>query len=114
MTKPTVILIAGGANSRFFPFQTFGHKGAFRLLGKALVVRTLENLQENEFKKVVCVLPPGDVETKKTEQIISAAKLSLDIQYIVQPEPKGMGDAVLHGIAECSDTEVERFAVISA
>lgn len=114
MAKPTVIIIAGGANSRFFPFQTLGHKGAFPLLGKSLLARTLENLHAHGFEKVVTVLTPRDAELHITEQIVQHTQLPLQVSYVTQPEPRGMGDATLLGTRTMSAEEQARFAVISA
>lgn len=114
MAKPTVIIIAGGANSRFFPFQTFGHKGAFPLLGKPLMARTLQSLQEHGYEKVVCVITPKDSELNLTQQIVQESGVSLAVTFVIQPEPRGMGDATLLGLASMSADELHRFAIISA
>lgn len=111
MAKPTVLLIAGGANSRFFPFQSLGPKGTFSLLGKSLLARTLESLHQHAFTKIVCVITPKDAEQQITQQIVQSTQLPLEVQYVVQSEPKGMGDAVLLGITAVAPTELARFAV---
>src|SRR5688572_17745841 len=114
MSRPPVLMIAGGANSRFFPFQDVGHKGAFTLLGEALMIRTLRNLQDHGFSKVICVIPPRDADVQFSQQLLANSDLSIEVQLTVQPEAKGMGDAVLHGIAKLTEEEQHRFAVVSA
>lgn len=114
MAKPTVIIIAGGANSRFFPFQTFGHKGAFPLLGKPLMVRTLQNLQDHGYSNVIFVITPKDAEQNLSQKIVESAGLSLNVKFVTQPEPRGMGDAVLLATAKLNPEELQRFAVISS
>lgn len=114
MAKPTVIIIAGGANSRFFPFQTFGHKGAFSLLGQSLLTRTLKSLQDHGYEKVICVITPKDAELKLSEEIVRTSALTLNVQFVIQPEPRGMGDATLLATTTLSQEELQRFAVISA
>jgi len=114
MAKPTVIIIAGGANSRFFPFQTFGHKGAFPLLGKPLMARTLHSLQEHGYQKVIYVITPKDSELNLSQQIVQEAGVSIQISFVIQPEPRGMGDATLLGLSSMDAEELQRFAIISA
>lgn len=113
MSRPPVLIIAGGTNSRFFPFQHIGHKGAFTLLGESLMVRTLRGLATEGFTRVVCVITPKDEELQFSRQLVEKAGLSLDISFVVQPEPQGMGDAVLHGMSALGE-EIEQFAVITA
>lgn len=114
MSRPPVLIIAGGANSRFFPFQHIGHKGAFTLLGESLMVRTLRGLEAEGFTRVVCVITPKDEELQFSRQLIEHAGLSLQVSFAVQPEPKGMGDAILHGLAALDQPEPEQFAVVTA
>ncbi len=61
---PTVVILAAGENSRFFPLNQTTHKGALSLLGKPLIVRTLENLEENGFEHIVIVVSKKDFEGK--------------------------------------------------
>jgi UDP-N-acetylglucosamine diphosphorylase / glucose-1-phosphate thymidylyltransferase / UDP-N-acetylgalactosamine diphosphorylase / glucosamine-1-phosphate N-acetyltransferase / galactosamine-1-phosphate N-acetyltransferase len=114
MTKPPVLVIAGGANSRFFPFQDIGHKGGFTLLGESLMVRTLRSLQDEGFTKVVCIITPKDAETQFSKQLVENANLTMNIQFMVQAQARGMGDAVMIGLSTLSDEEKTRFAVIAA
>jgi len=114
MAKPTVIIIAGGANSRFFPFQTFGHKGAFPLLGKPLMVRTLLSLQDHGYSKVIFIITPKDAELSLSLNIIQVAGFSLHVSFVIQPEARGMGDAVLLGTSTMTTEDLQRFAIISS
>ena len=114
MAKPTVIVIAGGANSRFFPFQSHGPKGAFTLLGKPLLTRTIENLVQHDYRQVIFVITARDAEHGITQGIVERSGLHLDAKYVIQAEPKGMGDATLLGAAQLAEDERQRFAVISA
>ena len=93
--QPTIVLLAAGKNSRFFPLNTTTHKAGISLLGKPLILRTLENLQAHDFKKVVIVISPKDNEPGGLADILSQASLELDLKVVLQPEPKGMGDALL-------------------
>lgn len=95
MPKPTVVILAAGENSRFFPLNQTTHKGALTLLGKPIIVRTLENLAKHGFEDVVIVVSPRDADGKGFSGFLKTQDLPMRIQYVVQTEPKGMGDAVL-------------------
>ncbi len=103
MSKPPVIVIAGGSNSRFFPFNKTGHKGLLSIAGKPLMIRMLENLQSHEYREVTLVITPEDAEQQISQKIIEAAHLELKIEYVVQVSPQGMGDAVLSAIPRLQD-----------
>lgn len=105
---PTIVILAAGENSRFFPLNTSTHKGALTLLGKPLVVRTLENLQQNGFDHVVMVVSPKDHDGKGLSGFLSQYQFKLKIDYVLQSEPKGMGDALL-----CAEKKIkDGFAVV--
>ncbi len=95
MRKPTVILIAGGQNSRFFPINTTTHKGFLPLLGKPLVVRTIEDLHEQGFWDIVLVVSPNDFQERGIEVELSNYQLAVQPKIVVQESAKGQGDAVL-------------------
>jgi NDP-sugar pyrophosphorylase family protein len=95
MSKPTVVIIAGGENSRFFPLNFNTYKGAITLFGQPLIVRALASLKEHGYQKVVIVVSPKNYEGHGLSGIVDQAQLGLDVSYVLQPEAKGMGDAVL-------------------
>ncbi|HSW89336.1 MAG TPA: sugar phosphate nucleotidyltransferase [Patescibacteria group bacterium] len=103
MKLPTVIILAAGENSRFFPLNTQTHKGGVTLLGKPIVVRTLENLQDNGFDQVVLIVSPKDYGGKGLSGFLADYNFKLRIDYVLQPEALGMGDAVLHAREYCKD-----------
>jgi len=114
MSNLPVLIIAGGANSRFFPFHTLGHKGAFQLLGQALLIRTLEDLIEHDFSRVVLVITPQDAAGHFSQRLVEQSGLSVEITYCIQAEARGMGDAVLQGVQVLAEHDRQRFGVISA
>jgi UDP-N-acetylglucosamine diphosphorylase / glucose-1-phosphate thymidylyltransferase / UDP-N-acetylgalactosamine diphosphorylase / glucosamine-1-phosphate N-acetyltransferase / galactosamine-1-phosphate N-acetyltransferase len=99
MQKPTVIIVAGGKNSRFSPLNTKTHKGFLPLLGKPLVVKALESLKHSGFKKVVIVVSNKDFGDNGFSKYLKnnnlELKLGLNIKLILQKNHKGMGDALL-------------------
>jgi len=96
MTKPTVLITAAGENTRFFPFNTDTHKGAVTLLGQKLIARTLHNLAEHGFTKAIIVVSEKDFNGHGLSGAVNQADFpSLEIEFVHQPEAKGMGNALL-------------------
>lgn len=108
MSKPKVVITAGGSNSRFFPLNTTTHKGALTLLGESFIGRALKSLADNGFEEVVIVQSVRDQESGSLQKAVEASGVQLKIEYVVQQEAKGMGDAVLSAKHLLS----ERFFVI--
>jgi len=109
MTKPTVVIIAGGENSRFFPLNFNTYKGSMNLMGKALIIRALESLQKHGYHKVVIVVSPKNYQGQGLSGLLAESKLDQNITFVLQPEAKGMGDAVL----KARDQLSEQFIVTS-
>lgn len=109
MSKPKVVILAGGSNSRFFPLNTSIHKGALNLLGKAFINRTLENLAQNGFKEIIIVQSLRDKKSGVLQQVVNHTNLSLNITFVTQEEAKGMGNAILTAEKEIND----QFAIIN-
>lgn len=95
MSAPTVVVLAGGENSRFFPLNTSTHKGALTLFGEPLIVRTLKNLEAHGFDHVVLVLSSKDYGEGGLSQTLARYSFKLKIDYVLQPQARGMGDALL-------------------
>lgn len=103
MSKPTVVIIAGGENSRFFPLNENTYKGAITLFGQPLIVRALDSLKQHGYQKVVIVVSPKNYEGHGLSGLVDQAQLGLDVHFVLQPEAKGMGDAVLKAREQLSD-----------
>lgn len=93
--KLTVVIIAGGKNSRFFPLNTGTHKGFMPLAGKPLVMRALENLESHGFRKVLIVVSDKDYQGNGFSNYLENNQLDMDISFVLQSAAKGMGDALL-------------------
>lgn len=81
--KPVVIILAGGANSRFWPLR---EKSLYPFMGENLLNKQLEVYKSAGFEDFIIVANPGnrDVIADVTEHDV-----------VVQNEPLGMGHAVL-------------------
>lgn len=93
--KPTIVIHAGGKNSRFFPLNTLTNKGFISLLGKPLVVRALESLEHHGFTNVVLVVSEKDSNGNGLSGILNSYNLNLNIRWVLQPEANGQGHALL-------------------
>lgn len=88
------IIIAAGKCSRFYPYANeAAHKSMVLLAGKPLLRYAIDGLRQSGFKEIVIVV---NVNDKKIRKYFSDGKnLGIKINYAIQKEPKGMGDALL-------------------
>lgn len=110
MSEPSVVILAGGENSRFFPFDVDIRKTGMILMGEPFVLRTLKNLVSAGFHHVVFVYNPQEGDTGGIKDLIQQTNLDLDVDWVKQPEAKGMGHAL--SLAQ-EFLRSSRFAVIS-
>ena len=79
------VILAAGQSSRFKPLSENRHKGLTEVLGKPIIEHTIEELRNAGVDEVIIVQGPD----KYIEDQIDSAD-----HYIVQEEPKGMGNAL--------------------
>lgn len=103
ITKPPVILLAGGNNSRFFPLNTGTHKGCRLVGGKPLMVWALEDLIKHGYQKVYVVVSDRDYQGKGISGVLAESSLPIEIEYILQPEAKGQADAILKAAKQVTE-----------
>lgn len=94
-TPTTAIILAAGANSRFFPLNYSTHKGGISLCGLPIIIRTIQSLQRFGVKKVIVVLSTKDSGVGGLRESLENSAQGLELDFVTQIEPKGMGDAVL-------------------
>jgi NDP-sugar pyrophosphorylase family protein len=93
MNRPVVLVLAGGVSSRFWPLRD---KLMLPFGPQSLLERHLQMLAELECERVILVSRPDDVERLRAV----AAGFPGEMSVAVQPEPKGMADAVLSSCGE--------------
>jgi bifunctional UDP-N-acetylglucosamine pyrophosphorylase/glucosamine-1-phosphate N-acetyltransferase len=88
MDRPYALVLAGGANSRFWPLR---EKSLLPLFGESLLRRHLRALASAGITDGLLVGGPAnaDLLAKEITTISSPA-----LRVVVQPEPLGMGDAI--------------------
>lgn len=87
---PVLVILAGGANSRFWPLL---EKSLFLFNDTPLLELQLRTLLDVGFKRVVVVGNPGNKES--IERIGQRLSGALEFHVVIQREAKGMGDALL-------------------
>ncbi len=98
MSLPVVILLAGGASNRFWPLRD---KPLLEFGAATLIERHVRLLKEAGYSRFVVVARP---ETAAPVAAILAAA-AVEGRVAVQPEAKGMADALL-----CARADLEAFA----
>lgn len=94
-TKPPVVILAAGANTRMFPLNSSEHKGMIELCGESIISRTLRNLVDHNYTEIVIIVSPKDSGGNGLSGQLSSLKLPLSISFVTQPEATGMGEALL-------------------
>ncbi len=80
------VILAAGESSRFWPLNA-AHKSLAKIMGKSMIEWTIEGVRKAGINDIIVVQDPGrDIEKHL------AAK---GVRFVVQAEPKGMGNAIL-------------------
>jgi UDP-N-acetylglucosamine diphosphorylase / glucose-1-phosphate thymidylyltransferase / UDP-N-acetylgalactosamine diphosphorylase / glucosamine-1-phosphate N-acetyltransferase / galactosamine-1-phosphate N-acetyltransferase len=83
------VILAAGESSRFWPLNR-KNKSLIKIMGKPLIWYTLDSLKKSGVTDIIVV--QGKKEEIKNE--LEQYNLGINIRYLVQESPKGMGDAV--------------------
>lgn len=83
------VILAAGESSRFWPLNQ-RHKSLLRVMGRPLIWYTIASLKKAGIKNVIIVQGPK----KDVEKELKNYNLGIGIKYVVQPEAKGMGNAL--------------------
>lgn len=86
---PVLIILAGGASSRMWPLR---EKSLIRFGNDPLLITQLKRYQALGFREVVIV---GNPENRADIESLTSQISDLRVQVVIQPEAKGMGDALL-------------------
>jgi bifunctional N-acetylglucosamine-1-phosphate-uridyltransferase/glucosamine-1-phosphate-acetyltransferase GlmU-like protein len=86
---PILIILAGGASSRMWPLR---EKSLLRFGTESLLIGQLQRYRALGFQEAIIVTNP---ENQADITKLTAQMSSMNIRLVVQPEAKGMGDALL-------------------
>ena len=89
MRSPLLVVLAGGASSRLWPLE---EKSLIKFMGRPLLSLQLERYAQLGMDQVVIVANP---ENKEVIHTLVQSLPGINAQVVVQPEPRGMGDALL-------------------
>jgi len=97
------VILAAGESSRFWPLNK-KNKSLIKIMGRPLVWYTIESLKGAGIKDLIIVQGPK----KDIEEELNKYNLGLNVRYVVQENPKGMGDALF----QAKDFLREQFFVL--
>ena len=84
------VILAAGEPSRFWPLN-YQHKTLLKIMGRPLIWWTIDGLRNAGIKNIIIIQGPK----KDTEEELKNYNFSgLKISYVIQKEPKGMGNAL--------------------
>lgn len=87
------VILAAGRGKRLHPITAKRTKAMAPVLSKPIIERVMDTLNENGIEDFVVVASPDDDEIVSYFERIS--KIQADIKIIPQPDPLGMGHALL-------------------
>src|SRR5579859_3638592 len=88
--RPVAVILAGGANSRFWPLR---EKSLLWFCGETLLARQVRLLADAGVADAIVVGNPANADALRAELAHAGRG---DVHVVVQPEPRGMGDALMH------------------
>jgi glucose-1-phosphate thymidylyltransferase len=86
------LLLAGGHGTRLRPLTFTGNKHMIPIANKPMLFYGLESLISAGIREIAIVL--GPLHEGIREQIGNGSKLGISVEYIEQPDPKGLAHAV--------------------
>jgi bifunctional UDP-N-acetylglucosamine pyrophosphorylase/glucosamine-1-phosphate N-acetyltransferase len=94
---PVLIILAGGASSRMWPLR---EKSLMRFGTEPLLVSQLQRYKAMGFNEAIIV---ANRENHTDIVELTAQMRAMNAQVVIQPEPKGMGDAILQAATALAD-----------
>jgi len=86
------VILSAGESSRFSPFRYFDHKSLVKILGKEILIHTIESIKKSGITDVIIVV-------SKKEGVKSllgdGRKFGVKIKYVLQEKPTGAGNGLL-------------------
>ena len=87
------VILAAGESSRFWPLNQ-EHKSLLKIMGRPLIWYTIKGLKKIGIREIIIVQAPNRGVEKELKSYLATDSFREKIKFIVQPEPKGTGNAI--------------------